>query len=79
MNVSLTPELEAFITQQLSSGLYNSASEVVRQALRLLVDAEQQKQVKLIALRKAISDGVDSGDATTWDVSAFLQEARESK
>lgn len=37
MNVSLTPDLERFIREKVESGLYNSASEVVREALRLLV------------------------------------------
>ena len=37
MNVSLTPKLEEFIRKKVSSGLYNNASEVVREALRLLV------------------------------------------
>ena len=37
MNVSLTPKLEEFIRERVSSGLYNNASEVVREALRLLV------------------------------------------
>ena len=37
MNVSLTPKLEGFIRKKVSSGLYNNASEVVREALRLLV------------------------------------------
>jgi antitoxin ParD1/3/4 len=36
MNVSLTPELEAMIRRQVDSGRYNNASEVVREALRLL-------------------------------------------
>jgi antitoxin ParD1/3/4 len=36
MNVSLTPELEELINQKVSSGLYHSASEVIREALRLL-------------------------------------------
>lgn len=36
MNVSLTPELEKMIREKVSSGLYNSSSEVVREALRLL-------------------------------------------
>ncbi len=37
MNVSLTPKLEEFIREKVSSGLYNNASEVVREALRLMV------------------------------------------
>lgn len=40
MNVSLTPRLEKFIREKVSSGLYNNASEVVREALRLLVERE---------------------------------------
>ncbi len=38
MNVSLTPKLEEFIRRRIASGLYNNASEVVREALRLLVE-----------------------------------------
>ena len=40
MNVSLTPKLEEFIREKVSSGLYNNASEVVREALRLLVNRD---------------------------------------
>ena len=36
MNVSLTPELERFVQGRVESGLYNNASEVVREGLRLL-------------------------------------------
>ncbi len=41
MNVSLTPKLEEFIREKVSSGLYNNASEVVREALRLLVKRDK--------------------------------------
>ena len=40
MNVSLTPQLDAFIRRKVASGLYNNASEVIREALRLLVARE---------------------------------------
>ena len=40
MNVSLTPELEKFVSTKVESGRYNSASEVVREALRLLEEHE---------------------------------------
>jgi len=40
MNVSLTPELERYIRRKVDSGLYSNASEVVREALRLLVGRE---------------------------------------
>src|SRR5207302_11308141 len=40
MNVSLTPELEKYVRGKVTSRLYNNASEVIRQALRLLVERE---------------------------------------
>jgi putative addiction module CopG family antidote len=40
MNVSLTPELEKYVRRKVATGLYNNASEVIREALRLLVSRE---------------------------------------
>jgi putative addiction module CopG family antidote len=42
MNVSLTPELQRFVAERVASGLYRSASEVVRAALRLLEKEERE-------------------------------------
>lgn len=42
-NVSLTPELDRFVAEQVASGLYRSASEVVRAALRLMEKAERER------------------------------------
>ena len=47
MNVSLTPELEKFVEQEVGSGLYQTASEVVRAGLRLLKREEMLKQVSV--------------------------------
>jgi antitoxin ParD1/3/4 len=47
MNVSLTPELEEFVSAKVQSGRYNSASEVVREALRLLEDHDQVRAAQL--------------------------------
>ena len=47
MNVSLTPELEQFVQAKVESGRYNSASEVVREALRLSEDHEQARARQL--------------------------------
>ncbi len=47
MNVSLTPELEKFVTSKVGSGRYNSASEVVREALRLLEEHDQVRSSQL--------------------------------
>lgn len=43
MNVSLTPELEKFVDDKVESGMYNNASEVVRESLRLLKEHEDFK------------------------------------
>lgn len=44
MNVSLTPSLEKFIQEKVDSGMYNSASEVIREALRLLAARENKQK-----------------------------------
>ena len=41
MNISLTPALEQFVNDKVSTGLYNSVSEVIREALRLLIAQEK--------------------------------------
>lgn len=58
MNVSLTPELEKLIQSKVDSGLYNSASEVVRESLRLLHERDRVREVRLEELRKEIKKGV---------------------
>lgn len=59
MNVSLTPELESLITKKVQSGLYNSASEVVREALRLLEEKDRIREMRLDDLRREIMKGVE--------------------
>jgi antitoxin ParD1/3/4 len=59
MNVSLTPELEQFVQEKVKSGRYLSASEVVREALRLLEDRDRVRQIKLETLRQEIMVGVE--------------------
>ena len=57
MNFSLTPALEQFVRDRAQSGDYNNASEVVREALRLLRRAEEQRALKMERLRAAIGEG----------------------
>ena len=47
MNVSLTSELEQFVSTKVESGRYNSASEVVREALRLLEEHDAARAAQL--------------------------------
>jgi antitoxin ParD1/3/4 len=61
MNISLTPELEKFVNDKVKSGRYHSASEVIREGLRLLEEQEQLREVKLAALREEIQKGLASG------------------
>ncbi len=67
MNVSLTPELEQLVRRKVESGLYNSASEVVRDALRLLDDRDRFREMKIEELRKEIQKGLDSGPSIPGD------------
>jgi len=57
MNFSLTPSLEQFVRDRAESGDYNNASEVVREAIRLLKRVEEQRAVKMEHLRAAIHEG----------------------
>ncbi len=59
MNVSLTPELENFVNEKVKSGLYNSASEVLRESLRLLKEKDLLKEIQRNELRREIMLGVE--------------------
>ena len=61
MNVNLTPQLESLIKEKIASGFYNSASEVVREALRLLEEQDRIRAIKLEHLRHDVHDGIVSG------------------
>ncbi len=78
MNVSLTPELEQFVNFKVKSGLYNSASEVVREGLRLLQQRDELSELKLEALRTEIQKGVDDLEAGRFsDGRLAMQERRD--
>ena len=62
MNVSLTPQLERFVNTKVKSGRYNSASEVVREALRLLEDHETIRTSQLAGLRRRIDESMAALD-----------------
>jgi len=56
-NISLTPELDQFIDSRVESGLYESASEVVREGLRMLRHREELQQRQLERVRAKIEKG----------------------
>jgi antitoxin ParD1/3/4 len=76
LNVSLTPHLEHFVHETVSSGRYQSASEVVRAALRLLEERERQKAATLDWLAQEIHKGLDSGPSEPV-TPAFWQKLRD--
>ena len=70
MNVSLTPELEELINKKVESGFYATASEVVREALRLFKDQDDYWQRRKAQLNAEIQKGLDSlerGEKYTFD------------
>ncbi|KAA5802322.1 type II toxin-antitoxin system ParD family antitoxin [Alkalicaulis satelles] len=77
MHISLTERLEAWVRAKVESGLYNNASEVIREALRTQMRAEQTYQEKLDALRAEIDKGwaqADAGDVVEFDFDAIMKE-----
>jgi antitoxin ParD1/3/4 len=66
MNISLTPELEQFVNDRVKTGMYQTASEVVHEGLRLLSERDQ----RLEALRRDVGAGfqaVDRGEYSDLD------------
>lgn len=82
MNVSLTPELEKLIHTKVESGLYLSASEVVREALRLLEERDRIRELRLEVLRKEIQVGIDQadrGELESLDIPGTLAKVRSRR
>lgn len=75
MNVSLTVELEQLVQEKVKSGRYLSASEVVREALRLLAERDQLREIRIETLRKEIAIGSDQSDrGEVFDGEGVIQE-----
>ena len=78
MNVSLTSELERFVHSRVASGRYQTASEVVRESLRLLEEREQARESALEELRVKIRRGIEQADrGELLDGDAVLEEIRQ--
>ena len=57
MNISLTPTLEKFVQDKVASGLYNSVSEVIREALRMVASKDKISQERIAQLNNEIEQG----------------------
>ena len=77
MNVSLTPKLEGFVKAKVKTGNYNNASEVIREAVRLLQERDTGRRIELAALRRAIREGEKSGSPLPWDPDLVKRQARK--
>lgn len=80
MNVSIGPQLEELVRSKVESGLYASASEVVRDALRLLEAYDSVRAQALESLRRDLEEGqrdLDAGRVSDFDPGAVKQRGRE--
>lgn len=80
INVSLTPQLEELVRRKVDSGQYTSASEVVREALRLLDAFESVRTSALARLRADVDAGwkdIDAGRVSDFDGAAIKRRGRE--
>ena len=78
MNVSLTPELETLVNEKVASGDYNSVSEVVRAALRLLKDQDELRRIPREEVRREVMRGVEeirNGKGVTYESADEIAEA----
>lgn len=77
MHISLTEELERRVKDKVKSGMYNNASEVIRDALRFMDTHEEWiREVKLAQLRRQVQQGIDQldqGDGRVIQLRADLE------
>jgi antitoxin ParD1/3/4 len=85
MNVSLTPELEKFVQKKVASGMYQTASEVVRDGLRRLDEENKFREARLKQVRGKIAKGVAELNAglgipadEAWDMIRRRSQKRKS-
>jgi len=78
LNVSLTPELEKFVQGRVASGRYQTASEVVREGLRLLEQQEMDREEAFAALKKKLQRAAAQSERGEGiDGETFFKEFRE--
>jgi antitoxin ParD1/3/4 len=74
-SVSLGDYFESFVDNSISEGRFNNASEVIRAGLRLL----EEEESKIIALKKVINEGIESGIAENFDPKKHLESLKATK
>ena len=74
-SITLGDHFEHFVDSKISTGRFKNASEVVRAGLRLL----EEEESKIIALNKAINEGIESGPAKTFNAKKHLEKLKSAK
>ncbi|MBS1556757.1 MAG: type II toxin-antitoxin system ParD family antitoxin [Bacteroidota bacterium] len=74
-SVSLGDHFEEFVDDKISTGRFKNASEVIRAGLRLL----EEEESKMLALKKAITEGIESGVAVNFDPKKHLEKLKAAK
>ena len=76
LSIALTPEMAAAVRQAVASGEYASASEVIREALRLWRTHQAARESEVEELRRAWREGIESGPATPLDFAEVKAKGR---
>jgi len=74
-SVTLGNHFEDFVQSRISAGRYKNASEVIRAGLRLL----EKEEDKVVALKQAIQEGIDSGFVEDFDPEQYLQSLKDQR
>jgi len=74
-SITLGNHFEDFVQSRISEGRFKNASEVIRAGLRLLEEEEN----KVVALKQAIQEGIDSGIVEDFDPEQFLQNLKAQR
>ena len=72
---SIGKHFEGFIEKLIESGRYSTASEIIRDGLRLIEEREQRREAKLEALRAAIQEGLDSPSEEV-DIDELIEDVK---
>lgn len=79
MHISLTDKLDEYVREKVATGLYNNASEVIREALRLQISLDARDEAKLAGLREAIEPAwsqAEAGQFTDYSLGKTLNKLR---
>jgi len=74
-SITLGNHFETFVQSRISIGRYKNASEVIRAGLRLL----EEEESKVVALKQAIQEGIESGIEEDFDPEQFLQKLKAER